>query len=87
MSQAFQLGLDAEAMTARALVHRPERRAADARITGVQAEADLARTEAVNPQAMADLNRLSDLMFVLARVANDGGRDDILWQPGLTGDG
>ena len=27
------------------------------------------------------LNRLSDLLFVLARVANDGGRDDVLWQP------
>ena len=26
--------------------------------------------------------RLSDLLFVLARAANDDGRDDILWVPG-----
>lgn len=28
------------------------------------------------------LNRLSDLLFVLARAANDDGRGDVLWQPG-----
>ncbi len=28
------------------------------------------------------LNRLSDLLFVLARVANDGGATDVLWVPG-----
>ncbi len=28
------------------------------------------------------LNRLSDLLFVLARVANDDGRADVLWIPG-----
>ena len=28
------------------------------------------------------LNRLSDLFFVLARSANDGGRTDRLWTPG-----
>ncbi len=28
------------------------------------------------------LNRLSDLFFVLARVANNQGKDDILWVPG-----
>jgi cob(I)alamin adenosyltransferase len=28
------------------------------------------------------LNRLSDLLFVLARVANDDGRADVLWVPG-----
>lgn len=28
------------------------------------------------------LNRLSDLLFVLARVANDGGKTDVLWKPG-----
>ncbi len=36
----------------------------------------------VNPAALAYLNRLSDLLFVLARLANDGGRGDVLWQPG-----
>jgi cob(I)alamin adenosyltransferase len=44
----------------------------------------LAETEPVNPQAGIFLNRLSDLLFVLARRANDDGASDILWQPGLT---
>jgi cob(I)alamin adenosyltransferase len=42
----------------------------------------LARSEAVNPQVIVFLNRLSDLLFVLARVYNDNGRDDVLWVPG-----
>ena len=42
----------------------------------------LARGEKVNPQAVIYLNRLSDLLFVIARRANDGGRGDILWVPG-----
>ncbi len=44
----------------------------------------LAVAEAVNPEAVSYLNRLSDLLFVMARQANDGGRSDVLWQPGLT---
>jgi cob(I)alamin adenosyltransferase len=44
----------------------------------------LAASEAVNPAAVAYLNRLSDLLFVMARQANDGGRADVLWRPGLT---
>lgn len=28
------------------------------------------------------LNRLSDLLFVLARALNDGGKADVLWKPG-----
>lgn len=32
------------------------------------------------------LNRLSDLLFVMARVANRSGRDDVKWQPGLSRD-
>ncbi|MEZ6162985.1 MAG: cob(I)yrinic acid a,c-diamide adenosyltransferase [Phycisphaerales bacterium] len=28
------------------------------------------------------LNRLSDLLFVLSRVANDNGKSDVLWVPG-----
>ena len=32
------------------------------------------------PQALLYLNRLSDLLFILARVANPGG--DVLWKPG-----
>ena len=35
----------------------------------------------VNPAASAYINRLSDLLFVLARLANDGGRNDVLWVP------
>lgn len=31
---------------------------------------------------VAYLNRLSDLLFVLARVANENGNTDILWEPG-----
>jgi cob(I)alamin adenosyltransferase len=36
----------------------------------------------VNPDAITYLNRLSDLLFVLARVANADGRNDVLWVPG-----
>ena len=42
----------------------------------------LMRDETVNPQVLIFLNRLSDLMFVLARVCNDGGKADVLWVPG-----
>ena len=40
-------------------------------------EADGERT---NRDAVLYLNRLSDLLFILARVANPGG--DVLWRPG-----
>jgi cob(I)alamin adenosyltransferase len=42
----------------------------------------LAEFEAINPQVQMYLNRLSDLLFVLARVCNDDGTRDILWEPG-----
>jgi cob(I)alamin adenosyltransferase len=42
----------------------------------------LARTETVNPAVVVYLNRLSDLLFVLARVLNDDGKGDVLWVPG-----
>jgi cob(I)alamin adenosyltransferase len=42
----------------------------------------LAESEPVNPAALAYLNRLSDLLFILARIANDEGRADVLWRPG-----
>ena len=45
----------------------------------------LARKEPINPQAIIYLNRLSDLLFVMARRANDGGRADVLWVPGGIG--
>jgi len=41
----------------------------------------LARIETVNPQALAYLNRLSDLLFVLGRVlARLAGGGEVLWQ-------
>ena len=57
---------------ARAICRRAERRA----IT-------LARSEAVNAAALIYLNRLSDLLFVIARVLAraDGGKE-VLWQSG-----
>jgi len=37
----------------------------------------------VNPLALVYLNRLSDLLFILARAANAaGGRPETLWKPG-----
>lgn len=42
----------------------------------------LAAAEPVNTQVVVYLNRLSDLLFVLARAANDGGAGDVLWVPG-----
>ncbi len=43
----------------------------------------VAAGEPVNPNALTYLNRLSDLLFVLAREANAGGTADVLWRPGL----
>jgi cob(I)alamin adenosyltransferase len=42
----------------------------------------LAAEQPVNPHALSYLNRLSDLLFILARLHNDEGRGDVLWQPG-----
>jgi cob(I)alamin adenosyltransferase len=44
----------------------------------------LSRHEPINPQVTIYLNRLSDLLFVLARVCNNMGKDDLLWVPGKT---
>jgi cob(I)alamin adenosyltransferase len=44
----------------------------------------LARSEPVNPQVVIYLNRLSDFLFVLARVLNANGSLDVLWVPGKT---
>jgi cob(I)alamin adenosyltransferase len=44
--------------------------------------AELAGREALNPEALKYLNRLSDHLFVLSRHANDKGARDVLWQPG-----
>jgi cob(I)alamin adenosyltransferase len=42
----------------------------------------LARSETINPEVVVYLNRLSDLLFVLARVFNRNGKGDVLWVPG-----
>ena len=55
---------------ARPIVRRAER-----------ATVTLARDEAVRPEAVRYLNRLSDLLFVLARVlARASGHGEVLWQ-------
>ena len=41
--------------------------------------------DSVNPLAARYLNRLSDLLFILARAANSD-RGDVLWQPGANRD-
>ena len=43
---------------------------------------NLARSETVNAEAVKYLNRLSDLLFVMSRAANNYGANDILWVPG-----
>ena len=43
---------------------------------------ELATMESVNPAAVKYLNRLSDWFFQASRIANDDGRDDVLWVPG-----
>ena len=56
---------------ARAIARRAER-----------AAVALAEQEAINPPALAYLNRLSDWLFVAARTMNQSGASDVLWVPG-----
>ncbi|MCY3673964.1 MAG: cob(I)yrinic acid a,c-diamide adenosyltransferase [Paracoccaceae bacterium] len=44
----------------------------------------LSEEELINPDTIKYLNRLSDWFFVMARVANNNGNDDILWIPGAS---
>lgn len=60
---------------ARTVCRRAERRLVD--LIGVEGEI-------VGAPALRYLNRLSDLLFVAARRANDDGAADVLWQPGAT---
>jgi cob(I)alamin adenosyltransferase len=62
--------------SARVHVARATTRAAE------RAMVALAAQDAVNPAALAYINRLSDLLFVLARVLNNNGRRDVQWVPG-----
>jgi cob(I)alamin adenosyltransferase len=66
-------GSDAAARlhVARASVRRAER-----------AMTAMAAQMPTNSEALAYTNRLSDYLFVLARVANDDGRADVKWVPG-----
>lgn len=43
---------------------------------------ELATMESVNPEGVKYLNRLSDWFFVAGRIANNDGKNDILWVPG-----
>jgi cob(I)alamin adenosyltransferase len=61
----------AHAHLARTAVRRAERRVVR-----------LSSAEAVNPVLLRYLNRLSDHLFVLARLLNDHGARDVLWVPG-----
>ncbi|MEO1647752.1 MAG: cob(I)yrinic acid a,c-diamide adenosyltransferase [Pseudomonadota bacterium] len=61
---------------ARVHVARASARAAERAMTA------LADQDAVNPAALTYINRLSDLLFVMARVLNDNGADDVKWVPG-----
>jgi cob(I)alamin adenosyltransferase len=56
---------------ARAVCRRAERRVVT-----------LMSQEKINSHVLIYLNRLSDLLFVLARIANNDGRNDVLWTPG-----
>ncbi|HRJ68036.1 MAG TPA: ATP:cob(I)alamin adenosyltransferase, partial [Beijerinckiaceae bacterium] len=38
--------------------------------------------ETVGTPALHYINRLSDFLFVAARIVNDEGRADVLWTPG-----
>lgn len=57
---------------ARTVVRRAERDAVALRATDGLA---------MNGEVVRYLNRLSDLLFVLARLANDEGTSDVLWEP------
>jgi cob(I)alamin adenosyltransferase len=59
---------------ARTICRRAERRAVALQQTD----------ERLNPETVKYLNRLSDLLFVLARIANGDGRNDVKWVPGAS---
>jgi len=66
-------------VAARLHVARTVCRRAERRAVALAAEAP------VNPIALACLNRLSDLLFILARAANaQAGVDEPLWKPGAS---
>jgi cob(I)alamin adenosyltransferase len=57
-----------------------------ARTVTRRAERDVVRLssdEPLNPAVVHYVNRLSDLLFVLARFLNGKGKEDVRWEPGL----
>ena len=64
------------------VVRRAERSAWAAREAYGTEVADERGAGGVNPLTTTYLNRLSDLLFILARVANLSIGGDVLWQPG-----
>lgn len=56
---------------ARTLIRRAERQIVN-----------LSQKNSVNPLIIQYTNRLSDLLFVLGRILNNKGKEDILWIPG-----
>jgi cob(I)alamin adenosyltransferase len=72
----------AQLHVARTVARRAERAAwVAAEAYGVEPVADTDQPGGVNPLAITYLNRLSDLLFILTRVAN-GPEGDVLWIPG-----
>ena len=53
-----------------------------ARVITRRAERALAGVDGLNPAIRRYVNRLSDHLFVLARVLNDNGAADVPWVPG-----
>jgi len=53
-----------------------------ARVVVRRAERDVLAVDGLNPVIGMYLNRLSDHLFVLARVLNNNGVRDVLWVPG-----
>jgi len=70
------LPLAAALHVSRTVTRRAERRAVE--LASVETD--------TSTEAIRYLNRLSDLLFVLARVANGNGSRDALWVPGNYGD-
>jgi len=72
----------AQLHVARTIVRRAERtawRCVEQYGTETTDDAEL-RPGGVNPLAVTYLNRLSDLLFIMARAAN--GESEVLWVPG-----
>ncbi len=53
-----------------------------ARVAVRRSERVLARVDDLNPVVRRFMNRLSDHLFVLARVLNGNATEDVLWVPG-----